>query len=49
MTIIENSIKNCSKYCLICNEELPYQGIKPTICTKILCVYSYERFGLGFF
>jgi hypothetical protein len=48
MSLIDDTITNCTKYCIICHEELPYQGIKPTICTNKLCVFSYERYGLGF-
>lgn len=40
-------IDNCTKTCIICDGELPFQMIKPAVCGKSLCVHSHEQYGLG--
>lgn len=40
-------IQNCTKYCIICNGEMPYVGIKPTVCANKLCIFGLEQYGLG--
>eukprot|EP01114_Cavostelium_apophysatum_P019380 TRINITY_DN6231_c0_g1_i1.p1 TRINITY_DN6231_c0_g1~~TRINITY_DN6231_c0_g1_i1.p1 ORF type:complete len:564 (-),score=140.41 TRINITY_DN6231_c0_g1_i1:26-1717(-) len=41
------TIKNCTKNCIICNDPLPFQMIKPAVCDNTLCVHSHEQYGLG--
>lgn len=43
----QNIIMNTSKKCMICEDVLPSEGLRPTICPKTLCVFRHEQFGLG--
>jgi hypothetical protein len=47
MNYMVEKINSCTKTCIICDGELPYQMIKPSVCSKILCVHSHEQYGLG--
>lgn len=40
-------INDCTKTCIICDGPLPFQMIKPSVCSNPLCVHSYEQYGLG--
>lgn len=40
-------LKNCTKYCIICDNELGYVGLKPAVCDRQLCVFSHSQYGLG--
>eukprot|EP01080_Neovahlkampfia_damariscottae_P012442 gene12442-6194_t len=44
---VMNVIKDCSKHCLICGGKMPFEGLRPTVCVKQLCVFRHEQFGLG--
>lgn len=47
----------CTRNCVICDEPLGYQGLKPAVCSKPLCTHGYisfkeyncrlEEYGLG--
>lgn len=43
----EQVILNSSKKCMICEDVLPSEGLRPSICPKQLCVFRHEQFGLG--
>jgi hypothetical protein len=45
--LLEETVKHCSANCLICGDSLPHAGIKPVVCDKPLCLFSYEQYGLG--
>eukprot|EP01127_Copromyxa_protea_P014223 TRINITY_DN3918_c0_g1_i2.p1 TRINITY_DN3918_c0_g1~~TRINITY_DN3918_c0_g1_i2.p1 ORF type:complete len:560 (-),score=88.31 TRINITY_DN3918_c0_g1_i2:72-1751(-) len=42
-----DKITKCSKVCMICDDPLTFSMLKPTICDKPLCHFSYDEFGLG--
>lgn len=44
---LENKVKNCVKTCIICDGPLECEMIKPSVCSKKLCIYSHEQYGLG--
>eukprot|EP01094_Clydonella_sp_ATCC50884_P024780 TRINITY_DN6310_c0_g1_i1.p1 TRINITY_DN6310_c0_g1~~TRINITY_DN6310_c0_g1_i1.p1 ORF type:complete len:711 (+),score=128.11 TRINITY_DN6310_c0_g1_i1:147-2279(+) len=39
--------RTCTTYCVICDQLLEYEGVKPGICNNELCSHSYETYGLG--
>lgn len=41
------AIKSSPQLCMICGQQLPYAGLKPTVCDSPLCVFSHEEYGLG--
>jgi len=44
---IADRVKNAGNYCMMCDSELPFPGVKPTVCDKHLCAYQLEGLGLG--
>jgi poly [ADP-ribose] polymerase 6/8 len=44
---LEYQILHCNKRCLICGNQLPYEGLKPAVCENNLCIFSRENYGLG--
>jgi hypothetical protein len=52
-------MKTCPSKCRICGNDLPYVGLKPSVCDNQLCIFrfvkkswiclsiSHEEFGLG--
>mmetsp|Transcript_5957 Transcript_5957/g.8323 ORF Transcript_5957/g.8323 Transcript_5957/m.8323 type:complete len:599 (+) Transcript_5957:141-1937(+) len=47
MNYLVERINNCTKTCIICDDALPFQMIKPAVCDKQLCTHSHEQYGLG--
>ena len=50
LAVIEETIqiiKSSPQYCIICEQTLPFEGLKPTVCDSPLCVFSHEEYGLG--
>lgn len=47
LEFLSYKISNCSSTCIICDSKLGYDGMKPTVCEKELCVHSLEEYGLG--
>jgi len=39
---------NGNKYCMICDKELAFAGLKPTICSDRFCQWRHDQIGLGF-
>eukprot|EP00478_Filoreta_tenera_P000560 GABV01000565.1.p1 GENE.GABV01000565.1~~GABV01000565.1.p1 ORF type:complete len:397 (+),score=111.12 GABV01000565.1:104-1192(+) len=39
---------NGTKTCMICDSELDFVGVRPTVCSRPSCSFSYEEIGLGF-
>merc|ERR1719382_189950 len=39
---------NGNKFCMICDKELSFAGLKPTICSKRFCQWRHDQIGLGF-
>ena len=37
----------CTTRCSLCDEPLPYAGVKMGVCVKPICNFSMEQFGLG--
>ncbi|CAK9786275.1 hypothetical protein CC85DRAFT_285743 [Cutaneotrichosporon oleaginosum] len=33
--------------CMMCDEDLPFPGLKPTVCDRELCSYQLDHLGLG--
>ena len=44
---MEGVITHCAEHCLICGSKLAFSGVKPIVCEKPSCIFSYEQFGLG--
>jgi hypothetical protein len=40
-------LNNCTKNCLICDQPLGFQGVKPTVCSRDLCTHGLYEYGLG--
>ncbi|KZT61403.1 hypothetical protein CALCODRAFT_491209 [Calocera cornea HHB12733] len=40
-------LTNCGNMCMLCDRELPFPGLKPTICEDKLCSYQLEKLGIG--
>jgi hypothetical protein len=38
---MQDKIKNCTKYCIICDKQLDYVGLKPAVCDNPLCMFRY--------
>jgi hypothetical protein len=58
LEFVEHTIKNCASKCIICGKDMPFVGVKPTVCDSTLCVFRYkitistndlshEQYGLG--
>eukprot|EP00698_Gefionella_okellyi_P012841 TRINITY_DN3488_c0_g1_i1.p1 TRINITY_DN3488_c0_g1~~TRINITY_DN3488_c0_g1_i1.p1 ORF type:complete len:698 (+),score=128.31 TRINITY_DN3488_c0_g1_i1:1408-3501(+) len=45
--ILDWFIGTCNLHCIICDNLLKYGGLKPSICERALCNFSYEQYGLG--
>jgi hypothetical protein len=43
----EQVVLNSSKRCMICDDKILAEGLRPTICPKTLCTFRCEQFGLG--
>ncbi|KAL6051672.1 Poly [ADP-ribose] polymerase 6 [Balamuthia mandrillaris] len=41
-------MQTVSNNCVICDSPLGYEGLKPTVCSKVLCTHSFDAYGLGF-
>ena len=39
---------NGNKFCMICDNELAFAGLKPTICSDRFCQWRHDQIGLGF-
>jgi len=39
---------NGNKFCMICDRELAFAGLKPTICQQKFCQWRHDQIGLGF-
>lgn len=46
-TLLHDRIHNAGNYCMMCDTELPFPGVKPTACNSQLCAYQLEGLGLG--
>ena len=44
---LQDKVKNATRYCVICDKQLDYVGLKPAVCDQPLCVYSHMQYGLG--
>lgn len=38
--------ENCSSNCVICDQKLGFEGMKPTVCDNELCIHSLEEYGI---
>lgn len=47
MNYLVERIRNCTRTCIICDDPLPFQMVKPAVCDKNLCCHSHEQYGLG--
>ena len=46
--LLEGAVHSASQRCVVCGDSLEMAGIRPTICDKPLCAFSYEEHSLGF-
>jgi hypothetical protein len=45
--LIKFRVDTCTKNCLICDDLLPLDGMKTSVCDKALCRHGLENYGLG--
>lgn len=43
----ERTIRSSPYYCLVCGEQMLHVGVKPAVCSRSLCIFSHEQYGLG--
>ncbi|KZO90199.1 hypothetical protein CALVIDRAFT_542943, partial [Calocera viscosa TUFC12733] len=46
-TLAVEHLTNCGNVCMLCDRQLPFPGLKPTICEDKLCSYQLEKLGIG--
>ncbi|KZO91180.1 hypothetical protein CALVIDRAFT_602424 [Calocera viscosa TUFC12733] len=46
-TLAVERLTNCGNVCMLCDRQLPFPGLKPTICEDKLCSYQLEKLGIG--
>lgn len=44
---LNDRLINAGNTCMMCDEELPFPGVKPTVCDRDLCAYQLDNLGLG--
>ncbi|TXT06009.1 hypothetical protein VHUM_03770 [Vanrija humicola] len=44
---LKDRLYNAGNYCMMCDDEFKFPGVKPTVCDKQLCSYQLETLGLG--
>jgi hypothetical protein len=47
LRLLDYRLRNCTSVCAICDDPLPFDGMKMGICDKELCHHSAEAYGLG--
>jgi Poly(ADP-ribose) polymerase catalytic domain len=47
MAEVVQRVLDCTHTCMICDRELPFAMVKPSICDNVLCIHSHEQYGLG--
>ncbi|CAK7262543.1 hypothetical protein SEPCBS119000_000013 [Sporothrix epigloea] len=49
MQFAMDQLKNCTQYCQACHSRLDkrHQSLKPTVCSRDLCLYQYISLGMG--
>lgn len=47
ITYTIDKISVCTKTCVICDTNLAFEMLKPSICDSALCTFSSEQYGLG--
>ncbi|KAJ5070462.1 poly adp-ribose polymerase family member parp [Anaeramoeba ignava] len=40
-------VKNCTNYCIICGKKLGSEGLKPVCCEDPACIFRHQQMGLG--
>eukprot|EP00455_Lapot_gusevi_P043103 TRINITY_DN519_c0_g1_i1.p1 TRINITY_DN519_c0_g1~~TRINITY_DN519_c0_g1_i1.p1 ORF type:complete len:641 (-),score=148.73 TRINITY_DN519_c0_g1_i1:262-2184(-) len=45
---LESKLRHINRHCLICDEILEFEGLKPAVCSRAVCCMSYAELGLGF-
>jgi hypothetical protein len=44
---LSDRLLNAGNTCMMCDEDLPFPGLKPTVCDRDLCSYQLDHLGLG--
>lgn len=44
---VEKKIKTSPYNCIVCGNPMEHIGIKPTVCSSPLCIFSHEEYSLG--
>lgn len=47
LAFASTKILHCSNNCIICDQPLKFEVLKPSLCDRDLCSFSYEQFDLG--
>lgn len=45
--LLTHRLNTCTKYCIVCDNELAVNGMKTGICDKALCRHAVENYGIG--
>lgn len=45
--LLNDRLLNAGNTCMMCDEDLPFPGLKPTVCDRELCSYQLDHLGLG--
>eukprot|EP01156_Anaeramoeba_ignava_P022852 Anaeramoba_ignava/c21107_g2_i2.p1 GENE.c21107_g2_i2~~c21107_g2_i2.p1 ORF type:complete len:707 (+),score=216.28 c21107_g2_i2:54-2174(+) len=40
-------VKNCTNYCIVCGKKLGSEGLKPVCCEDPACIFRHQQMGLG--
>mmetsp|Transcript_12956 Transcript_12956/g.16925 ORF Transcript_12956/g.16925 Transcript_12956/m.16925 type:complete len:583 (+) Transcript_12956:151-1899(+) len=43
----EDVLKGVTKTCLVCAEEIPFEGPVPVVCDKDSCIFSHQQYAIG--
>ncbi|BEJ11923.1 hypothetical protein CspHIS471_0203830 [Cutaneotrichosporon sp. HIS471] len=44
---LDDHMLNAGSTCMMCNQDLAFPGLKPTVCDRELCSYQLDHVGLG--
>lgn len=47
ISVLDWIVHTCNGVCIICDRPLDYVGLRPSLCNRALCNFSYEQYGLG--
>ncbi len=45
--VLDEKLPTCTKRCLICDTDIPVEGVRPGVCPLPMCIFSYGEMGVG--